>query len=146
MMASPSTVRLLVHYIQSPVGGYQEHALVRWSLRGPHVFQMSVSSSESRFAGREIWGFPKTCEKLSWHRTRNRIEFHLPERILHIRVFGPRVSLKLPFWTAQERESKWVIVPGKIRAKIRFCRVGRRLGLALEQMELIIAPPRRAIF
>ena len=146
MLASPLVLRLLVRYSKSPVGGYQEHALVRWSWRGPHVSQMSVSSRESKIAGREIWGFPKVGEKLSWRRARNHIEFHRDERVIHIHIFGPRVSLRLPFWTAQKRESKWVIVPAKMRAQMRLCRIGRGFGLALENMELNIAPPRPALF
>lgn len=145
VMASPVTLRALVHYKNSPVGSYQEHALVRPSLRGPHVYQMSVSSRESKDAGRALWGFPKTGEKLRWRRANNHIEFHRADHITHIHLFGPRLPIKLPFWTAQKREGKWVLVLGQVKAQLGLCRVGRGLGFWLEKMELTIAPPRRVL-
>ncbi len=141
-LASPFTVRLLVHYTQSPVGPYDEHALATLTKRGPHVFQMSVDLEASRQGGRAIWGFPKTLESLAWTRIASHIIFRRQSQRFHIRTFGPAFPLALPFWTSQQKGDSWVRVPGHIRARAHLAFRGPQLALALNDFEMKIEKPQ----
>lgn len=139
-LAGPLAVRLLVHYTESPVGPYDEHALATLSRRGPHVLQMSVNLEASMIGGRRIWGFPKTLENVSWRRKGARVRFQREGQEFRIRAFGPRFFLALPFWTAQQKEGEWVRVPGHIRAQARLAFRGPQLALALDEFEMNFQP------
>ena len=141
-LAKPLTVRLLVHYAQSPVGPYDEHALATLTRRGPHVFQMSVNLEASRIGGRRIWGFPKTIENVLWKRDGSRVSFRREGVRFDIRAFGPRFPVALPFWTAQQKDDGWVRVPGHIRAWARLAFRGPQLALVLDEFEMEILPPQ----
>ena len=137
----PMTLRLLVHYTQSPVGPYDEHALATWNLRGPHVFQMSVNSPASRRGGRLNWGFPKVLETLEWQQSGSRLTFVREGQVFRVRGVGPRFPLALPFWTAQRHGGKWVRVPGTVRGWAQLAWRGRQLALWLHDFQLEIGPP-----
>ena len=53
------SVAACVHYQSTPVGAYDEFAVIRMTLRGPRVTEMLVTSENSKQAGRALWGFPK---------------------------------------------------------------------------------------
>ena len=59
-------VLALVHYDDSPVGAYDERAVVALTWRGAAVVEMQVNRELSRRGGRENWGYPKTLAQLSW--------------------------------------------------------------------------------
>ena len=140
-LAAPATARLLVNYQTSPVGPYLEHALATLTLRGPHVFQMSVTLEASKRGGREIWGFPKTLENLSWQQRGSRIVFQRENRTFRVRAFGPQFRFALPFWTVQQLNSRAVRVPGNIKARAQLAFRGQQLALFLPRFEMTIDPP-----
>ena len=140
-LASPLTARLLVNYQTSPVGPYLEHALACPTLRGPHVFQMSVSLAASKRGGREIWGFPKTLEHLEWRQSGERLLFRRENQMFRLRIVGPQFPLALPFWTVQILNARKVRVPGRIQARARLAWRGRQLALFLSEFEMTIEPP-----
>lgn len=140
-LASPLTVRLLVNYQNSPVGPYLEHALVRPTWRGPHVFQMGVTCEASLRGGREIWGFPKTLENLSWNRSGTRIIFRRETQTFRVRACGPRFPLASSFWAIQNHNGQTVCVPGRIRATAQLAFQGRQIALFLPTFEMTIEAP-----
>lgn len=140
-LASPFSVRLLVHYDESPVGPYDEHALATLTMRGPHVFQMSVNLENSMIGGRSIWGFPKTLESLEWEERGKRIVFRRESKRFRVRVFGPSFPVALPFWAAQQKEGVWLRVPGKMRGRARFGFRGSQLALVLVSFWMEIEAP-----
>ena len=142
LLASPFSVRLLVNYAQSPVGPYLEHALATLTLRGPHVFQMSVNLEASMRGGRAIWGFPKTLEPLEWTRAGDRFTFVRAGKPFRVRAWGPSFPLALPFWTAQCKNGTWVLVPGRIRARVRLAFRGAQLALWLGSFSMEIKAPK----
>jgi len=141
-LASPPSVRLLVHYLESPVGAYDEHALATLTRRGPHVFQMSVNLEDSMIGGRTIWGFPKTLESLAWSRSGNRVSFRRESREFRVRALGPMFPLVLPFWTAQQKDGVWNRVPGHIQGRARLAFRGPQLALWLDSFSMTIEPPQ----
>lgn len=141
LFAGPMTLRLLVHYSDSPVGPYEEHALATINLRGPHVFQMSVSSEESRLSGRLNWGFPKEIEALKWQQNGNRVLFEREGMRFRVRGVGPSFPLVLKFWTAQRNGGRWVKVPGKLRSRAQLAWRGKQLALWLHDFEMEIGKP-----
>ncbi len=142
LLASPVSVCLLVNYTSSPVGPYLEHALATLTLRGPHVFQMSVNLEKSMLGGRAIWGFPKTMEALAWQKKRDRLTFRRLDKVLRVRAFGPKFPLALPFWAAQQKEGAWVRVPGFIRARVRLAFRGVQLALWFDSFSMEIKAPK----
>ncbi len=140
-LAAPIRLRLLVRYSASPVGSYLEHALVKMTARGPHVFEMGVNLEASKRGGREIWGFPKELETLKWNRSGSRREFRRESEVFRVRAMGPRFSLALSFWTVQFLNQKPVRVPGKIAARARLGFRGRQLALVLDDFEMTIGAP-----
>ncbi len=141
-LASPTSLRLLVHYLESPVGRYDEHALATLTRRGPHVFQMSVNLEDSMIGGRTIWGFPKTLEALAWNRTANRVTFARQTQPFRVRAFGPTFPLALRFWTAQQKDGVWNRVPGGIEGHARLAFRGPQLALFLDSFSMTIEPPQ----
>lgn len=141
LLASPLTARLLVNYSASPVGPYLEHALARLTTSGPHVFQMSVTLPASVCGGREIWGFPKTLEHLSWQERGARLTFEREGQRFSFRACGPQFPFALPFWTVQNLNGQDMRVPGRIRASAQLAFRGRQLALLLPRFEMTIEPP-----
>jgi hypothetical protein len=147
LMASPFVFRLLVRYDSSPVGAYNEHALVKFKyekgLLAPHVFQMSVDLEESKIGGRTIWGFPKTLEDLSWTKHNGSIEFRRGTQQFNFRSFGPKIPLGLSFFTLQKLKGKWVKVPGKLKGKCQVALRGKQLAMIVTDFSLVINPAQK---
>ncbi|HEX9997938.1 MAG TPA: hypothetical protein VGB45_12415 [Abditibacterium sp.] len=141
-LASPTSLRLLVNYRDSPVGPYLEHALITLTRRGPHVFQMSVNLEASKQGGREIWGFPKTLETLGWKDTACQIDFSRENQRFRVRKTGLHFPLALPFWTTQELNGQPVRVDATVRAQARIGFRGRQLAVIFEDFEMVFAPPK----
>lgn len=137
-LSAPFQVRLLVNYRDSPVGPYLEHAGAKMTIRGPHVFQMSVNLEASKRGGRAIWGFPKELETLRWEKSGSRVEFRRESQVFRLRAFGPRFPLALRFWTIQFRDETPVRVPGEISGTARWGFRGRQLALVLDEFEMKI--------
>jgi len=136
LLASPFRARLLVNYRDSPVGPYLEHALCEMTMCGPHVFQMSVDLEASLIGGREIWGFPKTLENLSWEKRGQNLEFRRETQRFRIRVAGPSFPLALAFFTVQNLNGTDVRVPGRIKARARIGFRGRQIAFFVEDFEM----------
>lgn len=142
-LASPLKLRLLVNYASSPVGPYLEHAISVPTWLGPRVVQMSVDSEASKNGGREIWGYPKTLEQLSWERDGNRLVFRRENQIFRLRIWGPSFPIAAPFWTAQTLNGADVRVPASLKARARLASRGRQLAIFLEEFAMTFEPPHR---
>ena len=141
-LAAPTTLRLLVNYASSPVGPYLEHALAVPTWLGPRVVQMSVNSELSKIGGREIWGYPKTLEILSWQRDGNRLIFRREHQTFRLRICGPSFPIALPFWTIQTLNGENVRVPARIEARAKFAWRGRQIALFVEHFAMTFEPPQ----
>lgn len=136
LLAAPFRARLLVNYRDSPVGPYREHALCELTRRGPHVFQMSVDLEASQIGGREIWGFPKTLENLSWNWRGDHLEFRRENQKFRVRTIGPSFPIALAFFTVQNRRGIAVRVPGHIQARAKIGFRGRQIALFVADFEM----------
>lgn len=141
-LAAPLTLRLLVNYQSSPVGPYLEHALSVPTWRGPRVVQMSVNSPASKIGGREIWGYPKTLESLSWRRDGNRLIFRRENQTFRLRICGPSFPIALPFWTIQTLDGADVRVPAHMKARVKLAFRGRQIALLVEEFAMVFEPPQ----
>ena len=139
-LAAPLTLRLLVNYDSSPVGPYLEYALCVPTWLGPRVVQMSVNSQLSKIGGREIWGYPKTLENLSWQREGDRLIFRRENQTFRLRICGPSIPIALPFWTIQTLDGENVRVPARIKARLRFAFRERQIAIFAEHFEMIFEP------
>ena len=141
-LASPLTLRLLVNYDSSPVGSYLEHALAIPTWLGPRVIEMSVNSEASKIGGREIWGYPKTLENLSWQRDGAHLIFRRSNQTFRLRICGPSFPLVLPFWTVQTLNGENVRVPARMKARTKLAFRGRQIAIFVESFEMIFEPPQ----
>lgn len=142
-LAAPLALRLLVNYRASPVGPYLEHAFSIPTYLGPRVIQMSVDSELSKFGGREIWGYPKTLEQLSWQRDGDRLIFRRENQTFRLRIWGPKFPIALPFWTVQTLNGADVRVPANLKASARLAFRGRQMAIFLENFAMTFDPPER---
>ena len=142
-LASPLQMRLLVNYTSSPVGPYLEHALSVPTRLGPRVVQMSVNLEASKIGGREIWGYPKTLEHLSWQRDGNRLVFRRENQTFRLRICGPSFPVAAPFWTIQTLNGANVRVPAHLEATARLAFRGRQIALFLEEFSMTFNPPQQ---
>lgn len=141
-LAAPLTLRLLVNYRSSPVGPYLEHALGVPTWLGPRVTQMSVDSEASMISGREIWGYPKTLEQLSWLRDGDKLIFRRKNQIFRLRIWGPTFPIVAPFWTIQTLDGENVRVPAQLKARARLASRGRQIAIFLEDFAMTFEPPQ----
>ncbi len=130
----------LVHYESSPVGAYDEFAVVEFSFHGPSVTEISVTSEASRDAGRALWGFPKTLERLSWKRSGNHIIFQSERETFRFRIAKISFSIQAKAWTIQTLNARKVRVPCAISGRARFAFRGKQWALFLEEFELQVFP------
>lgn len=121
-------LRLWVRYSDSPVGAYDEWALVKLTIRGPSVVEMWVDSENSRRGGRGNWGFPKELAQF-------KTDFRGP------RGFGISFPIRARFWTAQSLDGKTVKVPGEIVGRARLAFRGRQVAICLEEFSLKVEVP-----
>lgn len=133
----------LVHYDSSPVGAYDEFAVVALTWCGPRVTEMLVTSDESRGAGRALWGFPKILADLEWRRDRNHITFRRGREYFRIHVLRFSVPLRAKFRTVQTLNETCVHVPFEIIGKLRLGFRRRQLALILEDFEMRVYPPQK---
>lgn len=140
--AAPLTLRLLVNYASSPVGSYLEHALSVPTWLGPRVVQMSVDLEASKIGGREIWGYPKTIENLSWKRDGKHLIFRREKQTFQLRICGPSFPIVAPFWTVQTLRGADVRVPARIQARARLAFRGRQIALFVEEFAMTFEPPQ----
>jgi hypothetical protein len=131
----------LVHYDDSPVGGYDEFAVIELSFCGPSVTEISVTSQASRDAGRALWGFPKTLEKLNWKCERRHLIFQSERETFRFRITRFSLPITATAWTNQTLNGRKVRVPVAISGRARIAFRGRQWALFLEEFELQVFPP-----
>ena len=142
LLLSKSGGVALVHYENSPVGAYDEWARGVWTVRGPRVVEMPVTSDEARIGGIENWGFPKQLANLRWQQNGQRIEFHKGAQIFNLRAFGPRFPISLCFFCVQTLHQQQVRVPFKIKGTARLAWRGRQIALLLEEFVFDVEAPQ----
>ena len=141
LLRGVSSALALVHYENSPVGAYDEFAVIELSLRGPSVTEMLVTSEASRQAGRELWGFPKELAKISWRQNPQRIVFQKKGECFCFRSVGFSFPLKVKAWTNQILDGQNVRVPCTIQSRARLAFRGKQIALLLENFEMQVFPP-----
>ncbi|MDQ3355080.1 MAG: acetoacetate decarboxylase family protein [Actinomycetota bacterium] len=154
-----------VCFSESPVGPYLELAIgepARLGLRaGWCITTMVVDSAEARSGGRLNWGFPKELGTLVWRRDGAERELRWVERDLVIRgrPGGPPLPIMAPVRTLQRRGDGPVVVPGRMRGRVRLARievevppgdaleplVGRHPGVHVAGMHFLVRPARHPV-
>jgi hypothetical protein len=135
----------LVHYEASPVGAYDEFAVIKFSWRGPRVIKMPVNSAASREAGRTLWGFPKTLENLSWKRKGRYIVFRRQRERFRFRTTKISFPMRAEVWTNQTLRGQNVRVPCVISGRARIAFRGKQWAWFLEEFELQVFAPEASI-
>ena len=130
-----------IHYDSSPVGAYEEFALIELSLRGPSAVEMPVTSEDSRQAGRALWGFPKELEAMIWNRKGARIEFQKESEKFRFRALRFSFPVKAKTWTNQILDGENVRVPVSIQGRARIAFRGKQIALFLESFEMQVFAP-----
>ena len=130
-----------VHYETSPVGGYDEFAVIELSLRRPSVSEMLVTSEASRQAGRDLWGFPKKLGNLHWQQNATRIVFQKGRKTFRFRAFKFSRPVRAKAWTNQVLNGQNVRVPFAIEGRARIAFRGKQVALLLENFEMQVFPP-----
>ena len=130
----------LVPYEASPVGGSDEFAVIEFSLRGPRVTEMPVNSPASRDAGRALWGFPKTLQKLSWNRKKRHIVFQGERETFRFRIARFSFPISAKAWTNQTLNGREVRVPCRVSGHARIAFRGKQWALFMEEFELQVFP------
>ena len=131
-----------IQYADSPVGAYDEFAVIEFSLRGPSVVEMPVTSEASRQAGRALWGFPKELGVLSWRQNGARIEFEKQGEIFRFRALKFSFPVRAKAWTNQSLNGQNVRVPVSIQGRARLAFRGKQCALFLESFEMQVFPPK----
>ena len=130
-----------IQYADSPVGAYEEFAIIELSLRGPSVVEMPVTSEASRRAGRALWGFPKELGSLAWRQNGARIEFQKEREIFRFRALKFSFPVRAKAWTNQFLNGQNVRVPVSIQGRARLAFRGKQCALFLESFEMQVFPP-----
>ena len=130
-----------VHYETSPVGAYDEFAVIELSLRGPSVVEMPVTSEASRQAGRELWGFPKELGNLSWRQSAQRIVFQKEGETFRFRSMKFSFPIRAKAWTNQVLNGQNVRVPCAIQGRARLAFRGKQISVLLGNFTLEVFPP-----
>ena len=141
LLRDATSALALVHYDHSPVGAYDEFAVIELSWRGPSVTEMLVTSEASRQAGHALWGFPKELGNLNWQRNGRRIMFQKEREIFRFRAFGFSFPLRAEAWTNQILNGKNVRVPCAIEGRAKLAFRGKQIAVLLEDFELQVFPP-----
>lgn len=152
-------------FSESPVGPYLELAVAepaRLGMRiGWCVSTMVVDSAESRVGGRLNWGFPKELGTLTWRRDCSERELHWVERdiVVRGRPGGPPLPVLAPVRMLQRRGDGPVVVPGRLRGRIRLATIevetpegdalaslaGNHPGAHVAGMRLRVRPARHPV-
>jgi hypothetical protein len=136
-------VLALVHYETSPVGPYDELAVIRLTRRGPSVVEMCVNSTASMIGGRRGWGYPKQLGRLQWQRQDQRVLFRAGRRQWLVSPWGIAFPVRLRAWTAQLLNGTSVRAPVRVAGRARLAWNGRRVALLMESLEMTVFPPQR---
>jgi hypothetical protein len=131
----------LIHYVDSPVGSYNELAGFTVTGAGPKVVRMWVDSTLSRRGGRRGWGFPKLLAHLQWQDATGRIEYRARHQVWRVRAVGPCITVQLKAWSVQRLRGEDVRVPVCIVGNARLGFRGKQLALLLEDFTLDVLPP-----
>ena len=131
----------LVHYDRSPVGAYNELAVVCWTRRGLAVTTMLVDSSASMHGGRANWGFPKRLAPLHWEREGRRARFEYSPRIWRARCWGPALPLRVTARVTQVLHGRAVRVPVRLQGRARLAWRGRQIGVFVDEFAMTVLPP-----
>jgi hypothetical protein len=116
-------------HADSPAGPFVTFVLGRPARLGGRVgicfTTAAVSSADSRVAGRLRWGFPGEVATLRWDATLDGHTIRWDERDIVVRAaFGRQaVPLSVPFRAIQRRDDGPVVVPGRLRGRVRRGRV-----------------------
>jgi hypothetical protein len=135
----------LVHYDFSPVGAYDELAVIKLTLRGPSVTEMPVNSPASQEAGRALWGFPKVLENLHWKREERHLVFQSERETFRFRVTNFSCPMRAKAWTNQKLNGQEVRVPCAMTGHARIAFRGKQWALFLEEFELQVFAPEADI-
>lgn len=131
----------LVHYDTSPVGAYDEFAVIELTLRGPSVTEIFVTSAASQKAGRALWGFPKTLENLSWKRNGKHVVFQSERETFRFRIAEFSFPIRAKSWTNQILNGQKLRVPVAISGRAKLAFRGKQWALFLEEFELQVFAP-----
>lgn len=152
-------------FTESPVGPYLELAVGEPARLGARpgwcITTMVVDSAQSRVGGRLNWGFPKELGTLVWRRDGAERELHWVERDIVVRghVGGPLLPVMAPVRTLQRRDDGPVVVPGRLRGRLRLARIefdapsgdalaplaGRHPGAHVAGMRFLVRPARHPV-
>jgi hypothetical protein len=136
-------VLALVHYEASPVGSYDELAVITLTRRGPSVVAMYVNSAASAHGGQRGWGYPKQLRSLRWRRRGQRVLFRAGQRQWLVRPWGPAFPARINAWTAQTLNGCLVRAPVRVVGRVQMAWNGRRLALVVELAEMTVLPPQK---
>lgn len=154
-----------VCFTESPVGPYLELSVGEPARLGGRpgwcITTMVVNSAEARAGGRLNWGFPKELGTLIWRSDGAERELHWVERNVMVRgrVGGLPLPLLAPVRTLQRRGDGPVVVPGRIRGRLRLTMVeveapasdvlaplnGRHPGAHVAGMRFLVRPARHPV-
>ena len=155
---------IAMRYDDSPVGPYLELSVAvpaRLGLRpGLSTVAMVVSSPEARLACRRTWGLPTEVGGLRWdaHGGDRAMVWEGRGFAVRGRPRGPALPVLVPVRSVQWREGEPVVLPRRVRARVRFARcvveaaadddqlswlAGAHHGLLLGGARVTAAPARR---
>jgi hypothetical protein len=103
---------------------------------------MYVDSSQSRDAGRALWGFPKVLSDLQWKSGRSHITFRKEQEYFRVRAVGFSLPFRVRAWTVQVLEGALVRVPVEVSGRAKLGFRGRQLALILEAFEMQVYAPQ----
>jgi len=125
VMPGPALV-LATRFTESPVGPYLRLAIAepaRLGMRpGWTLTTVVVDSVHARVGEQLNWGIPAELGTLRWSSRDNERELLWEERQVGVGVAcrGPRIPVKVPLRSLQERDDGPVVVPGRIGGMARF--------------------------
>jgi hypothetical protein len=131
----------LVFYTESPVGPYNEFAVIQRQGGAPSVTEILVDSEAARQAGRELWGFPKELADLEWQSGGSSIVFRKEREYFRVRAIGFSLPFRVRWWTKQMLHEKRVRVPFSISGRVGLGLRGKQWALVLEEFEMHVFAP-----
>ena len=132
----------LIFYEDSPVGPYNEYAVIQIKHGGPSVTEMYVDSPESREAGRKLWGFPKELADLEWQSGGSHITFRKEQKYFRFRGVGFSIPFRAKTFTVQVLNGEKVRVPVEVSGQAGLAFRGKQLAIVLEEFEMQVFAPQ----
>lgn len=142
MLRDWKSVRALIHYYDSPVGPYNEYAIIQLKREGPIVTEMYVDSADSQEAGRALWGFPKVLADLEWRSGGSHLTFRKGAEYFRIWAFGFALPVRVRTWTIQVLEGAHVRVPIEVTGRVGLGFRRRQIAFVLEDFEMKVFAPQ----